>query len=185
MRSRIFIGLTLVVLTVGVAIALQRAEGSVEPGSLSQSPHEIKVVVDQLPPKQGVIPVEIQRAQASSTTPNQIEDLSYVIRNNTNKAIKAATVSQSIAYERRGVTYLETGYAGLDSALHPDLREVQSRGAVAAGGEEPMTSGGPTTFDDDVVIKEVRLRVDYVLFDDNSALGMGREGERRIALMRE
>ena len=43
----------------------------------------------------------------------------------------------------------------------------------------------PIEFEEKAVIKQIALRVDYVLFDDNTAIGSDGVGERKINLMRE
>jgi hypothetical protein len=139
-------------------------------------------VVNQVPAKDGPIPLEILRPVLSSTAPNQIEDVSYVLRNNTSKGISAVVVKKSITYEEGGVPYTNSAYGTLDYALHPDIGGAK---LFAPGNETPMDSAGPLRFDDDVVVKEIRLQVDYVLFDDNTALGSGGQGEKNIGLMRE
>jgi hypothetical protein len=186
MHLRIFISVMLIALSVGVAIAWRRTL-SVRVIASDPSPQQtrIKILVNQIPAERGRIPVEILREKASSTAPNEIEDVSYVIRNNTRKGIMAVTVRQDIAYERGGVRYVETGYAGVEFALHADLSDAQRIKSLSPGSEEVMESAGPTRFDDDAIIKEITLRVDYVRFDDDSTVGKGGEGEQRVILMRE
>jgi hypothetical protein len=48
-----------------------------------------------------------------------------------------------------------------------------------------MESGGPISFDGDVIIKQITLRVDYILYDDNTSFGSAGEGQKKINLMRD
>ncbi len=186
MRLRIFISAMLIALSMGVAIAWRRTE-LVGSGKATQSYQQttIKVLVNQIPIEHGRVPVEILRERVTSTAPNEIEDISYVIRNNTSEGITAVTVRQDIAYERGGITYVETGYGGVEFALHADLSDTQRLKSISPGGEEVMESAGPARFDDDAIIKEIRLSIDYVRFDNDRTFGAGGEGERRVLLMRE
>ena len=43
-----------------------------------------------------------------------------------------------------------------------------------------MEAAGPVGFDDDVVIKEITLTIDYVSYADQTSYGSAGEGERRI-----
>lgn len=187
MRLRIAIGMMLILLTVGVAIAWGRTGKPVQlisPNQFSQQ-NSINVVVEQLPAEQGVIPIEIKQAKAVSTAPNQVDELSYIIKNNTSKAITADALTQSIVYEQDGRSYIDRGYETFDSAMHPDISAIHHLKPFAPSSERPITSAGQVSYDSDVVIKEVRVRVEYVEFGDNTTFGAGSEGERRIALLRE
>lgn len=145
----------------------------------------IKVTVDQLPADKGLIPLEIQQVQVSSSTSNQIENISYLARNNTNKEITAFAVAQSITYEENGTEYAATSSDTAEFALHPDFNETSRKKSLSPGESEQMESAGAINFGDGTIIKEVRLRIDYVQFDDSSVLGPGGEGERQVKLARE
>lgn len=145
----------------------------------------IKVTVDQLPADNGLAPLEIQQVQISSSKSDQIESVSYLVKNNTNKKITAFTVAQSITYEENGTEYTETISHTAEYELHPDFNETSRKKNLSPGEIDPMESAGPISFGEGTIIKEVRLRIDYAQFADGSVLGSGSEGERQVKLARE
>lgn len=145
----------------------------------------IKVIVDQLHTEKGLIPIEIQQVQVSSDTANQIDNVSYLVRNNTHKEIIAFAVSRSIEYEEGGTEYPATSSDTAEFALHPDFNETSRVKSLAPGGIEAMESAGAITLSEGAIIKAVRLRIDYAQFSDGSSIGSGSEGEHQIKLARE
>ncbi|MBO0155348.1 hypothetical protein J0688_25415, partial [Vibrio parahaemolyticus] len=71
---------------------------------------EAKVTLQQLQPENGVIPVEIQCPQANFKVPNAVENISFVVKNNTNKNIRAFCLAYSIQIERNKVVSQDTFY---------------------------------------------------------------------------
>lgn len=155
--------------------------------SASQTPiqNQIKIIADQLPADEGLIPIEIQQMQVSSSASNQIDSISYLVRNNTSKKIKAFVVARTITYEENGTKYTAASSDAAEFELHPDFAETSRVKSLSPGESEPMESSGAVSFGDGTVIKEVRLRIDYVQFDDGSVLGQGSDGERQVTLARE
>jgi hypothetical protein len=91
-------------------------------------------------------------------------------------------VRKTITYEDAGSLYVHSVYSMMDTALHPD---IVGANLLQPGTQAPMESAGPLKFNEGVVIKEIRLTIDYALYADNTAYGSGSEGERRITAMRE
>src|SRR5689334_429461 len=114
----------------------------------------VKVVVNQ--PEAGVMPVEIIQPRAVSSAPNKLDELSYLLRNNSTKAVTAAAVIQTIIYEDGGKTESDSVYSTMDTAFHPDMRGKP----FLPGTQMPMESPGPVSFSGNVVIKEVTLTLD-------------------------
>jgi len=127
------------------------------------------------------MPVEIIQPRAVSSAPNKLDELSYLLRNNSTKAVTAAAVTQTIIYEDGGKTESDSVYCTMDTAFHPDMHGKP----FLPGTQMPMESPGPVSFSGNVVIKEVTLTLDYAAFDDNSAYRSGSEGERIITGVRE
>jgi hypothetical protein len=177
MRFKFPTSIAVVALVVGVALAW-RGTGT---GVQFREPSDIKVVVIPLPAKDGVTPIEIVQPMVVSSAPNKLDDLTYTLRNNSGKAVIALAVVRTIAYEEGGKVYEHSVYSTMDAAFHPDVGGK----AFLPGNQMSMEAAGPVGFDNDVVIREIRLTIDYVAYGDQTSYGPGGEGERRIHAMRE
>lgn len=177
MQFKFLTSIALIAVLVGVALAWR----SRTIGFQSREPASIKVVINQLPAKDGAIPIEITQPTIVSSAPNKLDDLTYIIRNNSAKAVIATAVIKTISYEEDGKVYAHSVYATTDSAFHSDMGGKP----FLPGTQRSMESAGPFSFNAGVVIKEITLTVDYALYDDHTAYGSGGEGERRIKAMRE
>ena len=177
MQFKLLTSIVLIAVLVGVALAWR----STNVGFQSREPASIKVVINQLPTEDDVAPIEIIQPSFVSSAPNKLDDLTYILRNNSGKAVIAAAVVKTITYEEGGKIYAHSVYSTMDSAFHPDMRGKP----LMPGSQMSMESAGPVAFGEGVVIKEITLTLEYGSFDDNSAFGSGGEGERRISAMRE
>ena len=177
MRFKFLTSIAVIVLVVSVALAWR----STSMGVQSRESSTIKVVVNSLPAKDGVIPIEIVQPMVVSSAPNKLDDLTYTLRNNSGRAVIALAVIRTIAYEEGGKVYGHSVYSTMDAAFHPDVGGK----AFLPGNQMSMDTAGPVGFDDDVVIKEITLTIDYVSYADQTSYGSGGEGERRINGMRE
>jgi len=178
MRFKFLTSIALITVIVGVALAWR----STAIRSQSREPATFKVVINQLATKDGVIPIEIIQPTISSSAPNKLEDFTYIIRNNSARAISAVAISKTITYEEGGELHATSLYSMMDYAFHPDMGSAK---LFQPGTQTLMEAGGPLSFSEGVVIKEITLKVDYASYDDNSAYGPGGEGKRRIEAMRE
>ena len=176
MKFKFVSGIALIAVLVGVAFAWHRSTGF-----QSRDSAAIKVVINQPPAQDGVIPIEIIQPTIVSSTPNKLDDFTYTLRNNSNKAIKAVAVVRTINYEEAGKVYAHSVYSTMDTAFHVDFGGTP----FLPGSQMPMESAGPLSFDDGVVIKEITLTLEYASYGDQTAYGAGGEGERRIKGMRE
>ena len=177
MQFKFLTSIVLIALIVGVALAWR----STMIGFQSRQPDTIKVVINQPPTKDGALPVEIIQPSFVSSAPNKLDDLTYVLRNNSGRAVIAAAVVKTITYEEGGKTYGHSVYSTMDTAFDPDMRGKP----FLTGTQMSMESAGPLAFSEGAIIKQITLTLEYVSFDDNSASGSGREGEHRIKAMRE
>jgi hypothetical protein len=176
MHLKVLTSIALVAVLVGVALAWR----STTIGFQSRERPTIKVTLNQLPAKDGVAPIEIIQPTVVSSAPNKLDDLTYIISNNSGSTVIAAAVIKTINYEEGGRVYAHSVYSTMDSAF-PDM----SGRPLLPGTQMSMESAGPVTFDEGVAIKEITLTMDYVSFHDRTAYGSGGEGERRIKGMRE
>lgn len=161
---------------VGVAFAWQRSTGF-----QSRDAAAIKVVINQPPTKDGVVPIEIIQPTIVSSASNKLDNLTYTLRNNSGKAVIAVALVKTISYEERGTMYEQSRYSTVDAGFHSDVGGKP----FLPGSQMSMESAGPLSFNEGVVIKEITLTVEYVLYADQTAYGSGGEGERRINAMRE
>lgn len=161
-------GIALITVLMGVAIQ-------------SREPSNIKVLINQLPAKDGVIPIEIIQPTIVSSAPNKLDDLTYFLRNNSGKAVIAVALVRTISYEEGGKVHADSVYSTMDAAFHPDMVGRP----FLPGSQMSMESAGPLGFNEGVVIKEITLTVEYVSIAGQTAYGSGGEGERRINGMRE
>ena len=179
--------------TIGVALALLIISITTVTASLSvvgnQNPEKteglrLPVIGRQLPPENGVIPVELKCEDAELSAPNALEKLSCAIKNNTNKSISAGTIYTSFVVEKGGETIVTSDYSTFYTYLHPDFREDQRNNFILPGGERRRNEL-PVSFESGVVIKDVIVQIDYIEFADDTALGTNRAGARIIADTRE
>lgn len=177
MRVKFLTSIAAIALVVGVALAWR----STSMGVQSREAPNIKVVVNPLPARDGVIPIEIVQPMVVSSAPNKLDDLTYTLRNNSGKAVIALAVIRTIAYEEDRKVYGHSVYSTMDAAFHPDIGGK----AFLPGNQMTMEAAGPVGFDDDVIIREITLTIDYVSYADQTAYGSGGEGQRRINAMRE
>lgn len=177
MRFKFVTSLALIALLVGVALAWR----STSRGLQSREPSKIKVVIKQIPAKDGVIPIEIIQPTIVSTAPNKLDDLTYLLRNNSGKAARAIALVKTISYEEGGKVYTDSTYSTVDTAFHSDMPGRP----FLPGTQTSMESPGPLSFNEGVVIKEITLTIEYVSYADQTAYGSGGQGERRINGMRE
>jgi len=177
MRFKFLTSIVVIALVVGVALAWH----STSMGVQSREPSKIKLVVNSLPAKDGVTPIEIIQPMVMSSASNTLDDLTYVLRNNSDKPVIAVAVIRTISYEEDGKVYAHSVYSTLDAAFHPDIGGKP----IPFGSQMTMEAAGPVGFENGVVIKEITLTIDYVLFADQTTYGSGGEGERRINAMRD
>jgi hypothetical protein len=177
MRYKFVTSIALVALIVGVALAWR----STSAGLQSREPSNIKVVMNQLPDKNGIVPIEIIQPSVVSSAPNKLDEFSYIVRNNSGKPVIALAVIRTISYEEGGKVYAHSVYSTMDAAVHPDIGGKP----FLPENQMPMEAAGPVGFDEGVIIKEITLNIDYVLYGDQTAYGSGGEGERRIKAMRD
>lgn len=178
MRFKILTSIALITVLVGLALAWRRTAVGLQ----SREAPTIKAVINQLPAEDGVIPIEIVQPTISSSASNKLEDFTYIIRNNSAKAIIAIAVRKDITYEEGAEVFVTSLYSMTDYAFHPDMGSAQ---LFQPGTQTLMESAGPVSFNEGAVIKQITLKVEYASYDDNTAYGPGGEGRRRINSMRD
>ena len=145
-----------------------------------QSP---SVQVLQLPPEDGIIPVEIRRAKAHFNSPNEIEDFTLVIKNNIDKNISAISVRITITAESEGEKFVKTNFLSFDYFIHQDIVSANKIKPFLAKDVEVLESAS-MTFSHTSVIKAIAVKIDYVEFSDGMSLEVNKDGGHIIRQMR-
>jgi hypothetical protein len=121
----------------------------------------------------------------SAADPKQLDELSYLVSNNTKREITAFSIAKTLVYEENGLTQEFTMTESADFMLHADFADVSKVKSISPGRFETMDSSGPISFGDSTKIKEVRLKVSYVEFSGNGAFGLGTDGQQQISASRD
>jgi len=176
MRFKLLINPILALMVVGAAMTWRSNSQISQPEQRT-----VKVVVTQLPAQDNVVPVEIIQANAISSAPNVLDDVTYFVKNNSGKAISAVAVTKRILYREDGKLVGMTRSSTVDFLFHPDFPSK----LLASGDQVPMEASGPTSFEDGTVLVSVTLKIDYVQYVDGSSYGAGSEGESTVLSARE
>ena len=177
MRFKFVTCLALIAMVIAVGVAWR----DTSKGLQARQPSNINVVINQMPAKDGLIPIKIIEPTIISSAPNKLDEFTYILRNNSGKAVIALAVVKTISYEEGGKVYAQSRVSTMDAAFHSDM----DGRPFFAGSQSTMESAGPLSFDEGVIIKEITLTIDYASFADKTAYGSGGEGERKINAMRD
>lgn len=144
----------------------------------------IPATVNQLPPANGAFPIEMRCADVRSSAPNELDEFSCLVINNTQKRISALAVEYSIIIEGSGGTERETSLLTYDFASHPDLREAKHLKLLPPGESRGVEPSGPITFESGTV-SGFEAQIAYVEFEDKTSIGSNTQGAKMINSMRE
>lgn len=133
---------------------------------------QLSVDMKQLPPKGGVIPVEIQRGRIQLSAPNEIESYSCVVRNNTAQAITALALEWTFTADNNGKPTSLSGYSGMDAIYHPDIQDYRKSRPLAPGNEVTMDSSSTTSVPATARIVKAEVSLVYVEFGDKSIIDL-------------
>jgi hypothetical protein len=140
------------------------------------------VVTEQLPAKDGIIPVDIRCGQARLTAPNRLEEFQCALKNNTSLNITAANAIYSVVIEQNGVVTKDTVSSTVQAAIHPDFRGTNK--LIGPGDESSLGPPGPITYTSGIIVKSVEISMDFVEFENGTTLGRDNQGSRIIKAMR-
>jgi hypothetical protein len=150
-------------------------------GSNSQVTKEIVVETKQLEASGGVIHVELRCATAHLPALNQVEPFDCKIKNNTGKNITAANVIYSIVVAENRAIQRDTHNSFIEALVHPDFRD--SNKLIGPGEECGVGPAGPISYPEGA-IQAIEIEVDYVEFEDDTALGPDKGGSAIIKNIR-
>lgn len=172
--SRIFI---LVVLLAGLWLV------SLRPTATQTGAIMLPVSVQNLSSETGTNPVELRCENARLSAPNYIERLSCVLKNNSDRAIRAGTLVVNVTIEERGAMETISSYDSFDRFLHPDVHSEHGLNFIPPQGEY-VIEHLPTSYGEGIV-KSISESIDYIEFADGPPLGRNVAGARIINDVRQ
>jgi hypothetical protein len=143
----------------------------------------LPVSVQNLSSETDISPVTLRCENARLSAPNQIEKLSCVLKNNTDRRIVAGTIVLKVMVEQRGVIETISGYDSFDRLLHPDVHSEREPNFIPPQGEYVMDQL-PTSYGEGIV-KEISGSIDYVEFTNGPSVGPNVAGARIINDVRQ
>lgn len=184
MRSKTIIAVGLVILFAASSMLVATFKAYTSESVNSNQVKEIPITVKQLESQNGIIPVELRCDDVKLNVPNKLENISCRATNNTDKNIFAVVVTILITFEQQGQKSLDSSNLAIEKNLHPDYLE-EHKDTVIHPGEQAFIQTNPTTYDDDAVVKEILMQIDYVEFKDTTTLGNDRFGSKLLKEVRE
>ena len=133
----------------------------------SSQERRIPVIVNQLTPENGIVPVEVN-CDHVGVVANKIGRLSCVLKNNSAKAVTAAGIRVKITLEREGKKSQDTGLLTFDSKWLSQQSD-DSQNLIPTAGEYRFEDL-PSDYDS-AVIRDIEVHLDYVEFAGKNSIG--------------
>lgn len=156
---------------------------SVRPTAKQAGTIVLPVSVQNLRSETDISPVTLRCENARLLAPNQIEKLSCVLKNNTDRPIVAGTIVVKVKVEQTGVIETISSYDSFDSLLNPDVHSERGPNFIPPQGEYVIDLL-PTSYGEGTV-KEVSGSIDYVEFAKGPPVGPNVAGSRIINDVRQ
>ena len=156
---------------------------SLRPTATQTSALMLPVSVQNLSSGTDINPVELRCADARLSAPNYIEKLSCVLKNNTDRAIRAGTLVVNVTIEQRGTMETISSYDSFDTLLNPDMHNEQGPHLIPPQGEYVIDQL-PTNYGEGIV-KRISESIDYIEFTEGPPLGRNVAGSRIINDVRQ
>jgi hypothetical protein len=177
MRPKLLISAVIVMAAISVALAW-RIDPKANLTVQEAKKHDVKVLVKQLETEpNGGVPVEIIQATATSSAPSILDDVTYVLKNNSGKPISAVAVTKKVLYRENGKLYGNLRHSMVDFSFPPDRADAKP---FMPNTQISMEASGPMNFGEGTIIESVKLKIEYVQYVGAAPYGAGTEGERRI-----
>ncbi len=182
MRSRIYIASSIVMLTFVVTVVAYLTLNF--KGDAQHRHLVIPVEIQRLEAFDGTIPFNLLCENIKPVAPNQMDRLSCVGTNNSDKEIVALVVSYTVfgVADQKSIEF--SGTISNDILMHPDLFQKRKNNFVRSGATIPITVL-PTTFDQNFSIEKVSVQVSYVEYSDGTSLGKGSFASNLVFQFRE
>ena len=154
--------------------------GSSASQSAQDSNQRLHIQVHQLPTRfQDRIILRCEDAILS--TPNETEDITCYIKNNSSKPIVAGALTIVYLLDDNGKTTSQPTLLSFDSLLQPDFLVDHPSGLVTPGAEYPLRNIATEL---DHPIKGIVALLDYIEFSDKTKTGPDRGGSEQINAQR-
>jgi hypothetical protein len=143
------------------------------------SPLEINII--QLDKLDGVIPVEIHSPDIRLTSVSDVNGVSFIVRNNSEKEVRAFCLAYTFRVVQNAQVARASFYQTAETFLHPDMaRSSDLLKPIETGAEKVITDPSRVSFGADSIVIGVDIWLDYVEFEDGSKLGINHNGETMI-----
>lgn len=159
------------------------SESGLSQESQNKAKNLIPIEITQLAPNDGVIPVKLQCQTVDFPNSVEMQALRCVVTNNTNGPISAVSLGYGITYEANGQESTDEGFMTLDAIVHPDFHDSNFSKFIQPGAESVIQRGGPIE-QANILPKDIKVRIDYVEFENGTTLGPNTKGSRLIAQIR-
>jgi len=153
--------------------------------SRAQSLNPPQVVMHQLASENGIVPVEITKPVVPFESNKQVGNISFAVKNNTNKNIRSVCMAFTIRLLRGSVQSSDTFYQTFETYVNSDLQNSGRLRPILPGGEVTITDNGSMSYEDENIITAVESSIDYVEFDDATTLGRNVKGQVLIGRIRD
>lgn len=186
MRYKTFFGIGLMaalVITIFFTATISKKSGA-QNGAQQRTSIKIPVRIKQLAAEKSVIPIELKCEDAELSAPNEFDKLNCTAKNNTEKDITALVLAYTFSIEENGKAASTGGAINIIALLHPDFYE-QFKDTFIHPKEESPLNILPTTLDDNTVIKEMTIQLEYAEFDNGSVIGENSNGKETIRQIRQ
>ena len=180
MRLKLLINAVIVMAAICIALAW-RINPNANPKVQEAKNLEVKVVVQQIETTPNGVPVEIIQETARSSAPHVLDDVTFVLRNNSGKPISAVAVTKKVLYRENGKLYENLRYSMVDFSFLPDMADAKP---FMPNTQTAMEAAGPMDFGEGTIIESVKLKIEYVQYIGATPYGAGTEGEQRIKSQR-
>lgn len=131
---------------------------------------KISIQIEQLPSEKEKIPVELRCEEVELLALNELEKLPCEAVNNTAKDITALVVTYVIEIRENEKDMSQSGAITTEALLHPDFYKLRKDHFIHPNEVTPIELL-PTTFPADYAIRGIKIKIDYVEFEDGSAIG--------------
>src|SRR5215213_6466327 len=119
MKSRVFLGIGLLILLIVITISTTLFWN--KSSNAQNFSSKISIQIEQLPSEKGKIPVEMKCKDVELAIPNELEKLPCEAVNNTDKEITAMVVTYSISIKENEKDSSQSGAITIEALLHPDF----------------------------------------------------------------
>jgi hypothetical protein len=143
----------------------------------------LPVSVQKLSSGSNIGPVELRCENARLSAPNYIEKLTCILKNNTDRAIRAGTLVVNVTIEQRGKMETISSYDSFDRFLHSDVHSEKGPNFIPPQGEY-VIDHLPTSYGEGIV-KGISESIDYIEFAEGPPVGPNVAGSRIINDVRQ